>query len=113
MLYASGEHRKHCVIQNKTVKGYWYSEGYIRTSSFQFQLHDFNTFVHLTNDAVQNHSESYGKYEQGNKVSYAQFQKYLDVKYPGSGYDLQKQIVPAMKQIATDSMKAATHIVKG
>ncbi len=95
------------------MKGYWYSEGYIRTSSFEFQLNDFNTFVHLTNDAIQNHSESYGKYEDGNKISYAQFQKYLDLKHAGCGYDLEKQIIPKMKEIATDSIRAAIHIVKG
>jgi len=32
----------------------------------------------LTNDAVQKKSEDYGKYENGNKVSYTDFQKYLE-----------------------------------
>lgn len=113
MLYASCQYCNFFIIQNKIVKGYWYNEGYIRTSSFQFQLNDFNTFVHLTNDAIQNHSESYGKYEEGNKLSYVQFQKYLDSKHSGCGYDLEKQIIPQMKRIATDSIKAAIHFVKG
>ena len=29
--------------------------------------------VHLTNDAVQKKSEDYGKFEPGNKLSYAEF----------------------------------------
>lgn len=95
------------------MKGYWYKEGYIRTSSFEFQLHDFNSFVHLTNDAVQNNSESYGKYEQGNKLSYNQFQRYLDSRHPGCGYDLEAQVVPKMKQVAADSLRAAVHLVTG
>ena len=65
------------------MKGYWYREGYIRTSSYEFQLNDFNTYIHLTNDAIQNNSETYGKYEDGNKISFAHFQKYLDKKYRG------------------------------
>lgn len=34
--------------------------------------------MHLTNDAVQKRLDDYGKFESGNKLSYAEFQKYLD-----------------------------------
>lgn len=38
---------------NGTMKGYFYEDGYIRTSSCEFDLEDLgNRFVHLTNDAV-------------------------------------------------------------
>jgi hypothetical protein len=34
-------------------KGYFYEDGYIRTSSTEFDLQDLgNRFIHLTNDAV-------------------------------------------------------------
>jgi hypothetical protein len=56
---------------NGLMKGYFYEDGYIRTSSCEFDLEDLgNRFVHLTNDAVQKHSENYGRFESGNKVSY-------------------------------------------
>lgn len=29
--------------------------------------------IHLTNDAVQKHSEDYGKYESANKLSFTDF----------------------------------------
>jgi hypothetical protein len=59
---------------NSILKTYWYEEGYIRTSSKDFTLKNLkNRFVHLTNDAVQKKSEDYGKYENGNKVSFADF----------------------------------------
>ena len=36
------------------IKGYFYNEGYFRTSSKEFNLNDLeNLMVHLTNDAVQ------------------------------------------------------------
>ena len=35
--------------------------------------------VHLTNDAVQKKGEEYGKFENGNKISYSEFQTYLDM----------------------------------
>ena len=38
-------------------------------------------FVHLTNDAIQKMSNKYGKYEAGNKLSYIEFQRYLDNHY--------------------------------
>ena len=34
--------------------------------------------IHLTNDAVQKKGEEYGKFEQGNKISFLEFQRYLD-----------------------------------
>lgn len=33
--------------------------------------------IHLTNDAVQKHNESYGKYEDFNKMSFPNFKKYI------------------------------------
>ena len=70
-----------------TVKGrlkfYWYEEGYIRTSSEMFDIASLDDrMVHLTNDAVQKKGDSYGRYEPGNKLSYAEFQRYLDTKFP-------------------------------
>jgi len=37
---------------NGMMKGYWYEEGYIRTSASIYNIHDEDLFVHLTNDAV-------------------------------------------------------------
>ena len=34
--------------------------------------------IHLTNDAVQKYSDTYGKYEPGNKLSYRDIQRYLE-----------------------------------
>lgn len=65
------------------IKGYQYDEGYIRTSSYEFDINDLgNRNIHLTNDAIQKKCADYGKYEPGNKMSYNEFQNYLD-KYHG------------------------------
>ena len=64
---------------NKTLKGYFYEDGYIRTSSLEFDLNDLsNKFIHLTNDAIQKNAEDFGKFETGNKMSYGDFQRYLN-----------------------------------
>lgn len=67
------------------MKGYWYREGYLRTSSSEYKLDDVDDlFVHLTNDAVQQKGNTFGKYEDCNKVqksilqvSFAEFKDYL------------------------------------
>ena len=64
---------------NGNLKGYYYDEGYLRTSSREFSINNLsNKLVHLTNDAIQKKAEDYGKFECGNKISYSDFQNYLD-----------------------------------
>jgi hypothetical protein len=81
-------------------QAWWYKEGYIRTSSKEFSISNTNRFIHLTNDAVQKHADTYGKYEQGNKLSFNEFQKYLDYNSPH--YNFWSTIYPEMKRIAQD-----------
>lgn len=58
-------------INNGKLRGYWYHDGYIRTSSYPWSLQTINdNLVHLTNDAIQKHAANYGKYEAGNKLNY-------------------------------------------
>ena len=65
---------------NGQYKGYWYSEGYLRTTSYEYNIKNTkDLYTHLTNDAVQKCSSDYGKFEKGNKISYSDFQKYMDV----------------------------------
>ena len=59
---------------NGNLKGYFYQEGYLRTSCREFSLLNLsNKMVHLTNDAIQKKDEDYGKFETGNKMSYSEF----------------------------------------
>jgi hypothetical protein len=57
-----------------TMRGYFFEDGYLRTSSKEFTLENFyNKYIHLTNDAIQKYSEDYGKFENANKLSYPDF----------------------------------------
>ena len=47
---------------NGYIKGYWYKDGYVRTTSSEYSLVDNNGGIHLTNDAVQKNLPNYGKY---------------------------------------------------
>lgn len=68
------------ILGNKTreFRAFFYKEGYLRTSSREFSITDLdNRYVHLTNDAIQKKSSDYGKFENGNKLSYEDFQEVL------------------------------------
>jgi len=99
---------------NGMIKAYWYQEGYLRTTSEGYSMDDINDhFVHLTNDAVQKKSPYYGKFEPGNKLSYVQFQRYLDNTFPSRRYNFKEQILNKMKKITLDVIKASfTHMDK-
>ncbi|CAD8118984.1 unnamed protein product [Paramecium sonneborni] len=93
--------------QNGIFKGYWYQEGYIRTSSKEFTTKCLNKYIHLTNDAVQSKDEDYGKFEFGNKISFLEYQRYLDTYHPQQKFNFFTDIYPKMKNIALDLMKAS------
>lgn len=62
--------------------------------------------IHLTNDAIQKNDTNYGKHEEGNKLSYTQFQKYLDQNHSEDKISFADQIYPKMKTIARDAIFA-------
>ncbi|XP_031505815.1 uncharacterized protein LOC116268178 [Nymphaea colorata] len=97
------------------MRAYWFGEGYIRTSSYEFNINDIGEeIIHLTNDAIQKYCDGYGKYEEGNKVSYNDFQRYMDSLQPETSregkeapqFSFSEMIYPRMKAIALDAVKA-------
>ena len=99
------------LINNK-LKGYTYDNGYLRTSSRTFVNNDFtNKLIHLTNDAVQKKSDDYGRYEQGNKLTFSEYQHYLDKNFPHLKIDFRSHIFSQIKQIMTDTFRATYSVV--
>jgi len=87
------------------MKGYWYREGYVRTTSSEYTLKISNGSVHLTNDAVQKNLPDYGKFEKGNKIYYEELDQYIKKQDPN--FDFWRIVYPRMKQIATDVIHAS------
>lgn len=82
---------------NGLMKGYWFKEGYVRTTSSEYSLRQGLSSVHLTNDAVQKNLPDYGKYEKGNKISYEELHNYLSKL--GKGFDFFGKAYPRMKVV--------------
>lgn len=95
------------VMVSSTGKWYFFKEGYLRTSGSEFKLDPDdpdNQYVHLTNNAIQKNSKSYGQFEDGNQLSYDKFQAYLDEFYPEKNYNFRKQGLPRIKEIIKHSL---------
>ena len=110
MLYNSRKFdiRHYMLITNLygVMRAYWYADGYIRTSSYEFDIDNFEPEIHLTNDAIQKKYADYGKYEPYNKISYEEFQRYLESAHPTKKYNFKEQILPKMRKMATDAAKS-------
>ena len=52
---------------------YIYKEGYLRTSSNDYDLKATDAFVHLTNQCLQVNAKEYGTHEIGNCLTFDQF----------------------------------------
>ena len=99
------------LVTNSTKEGFkafWFKEGYIRTSCKKYSLDKLSDReTHLTNDAVQKHSKSYGD-GSSSKLTYAQWQECINKDYPGTPGDIvEKKIVPEIKELSKIAVLAA------
>ena len=93
---------------NGILQAYFYSDGYIRTSSVEFSLlNTENKYIHLTNDAVQKQSQDYGRFEDNNKMTYKEFQGYLDLNYFDKKFNFIEDVVPKVRNLVKDTISAA------
>ena len=68
-------------LVTQDMEFYMFKLGYVRLSSKEFSLENFDKYVHLTNNAIQKHSEEYGNIEEGNQISFSQLQVYYKSKF--------------------------------
>ena len=69
------------VLLSHDMKAYFYKEGYLRLSSYKYSTDVNSREIHLTNNAVQKFTKEYGQNEDGNQMSFEQFQEYLNNSY--------------------------------
>jgi hypothetical protein len=97
------------VLVSSTGKCYFFKEGYLRTSGSEFSLDPENPddqLVHLTNNAIQKYSKTYGEYEDGNQMSFKDFQNYIDEHYADKNYNFFRDGLPKMKEYIVHSLLA-------
>lgn len=102
--------RSYCLLAQDpagVLHGYFYRQAYLRTTSSNFTLATKDRFVHLNNDAVQKHGDSYGKYEAANKMSLSEFQLYLDAHHGRDCLSIHSGLLPQMKALMADTLRAA------
>lgn len=91
------------IVRNcpRSASFYWYLDGYARTSSFEYELHNkTNLMVHLTNEAIQVKDKSnFGAQEPGNKVYFNKLDEYFrnDPKFTQKGKQWNRDIAPLFK----------------
>jgi len=78
----------------------------MRTASREFSITNSSKYVHLTNDAVQMHCDDYSKYENGNKLSYTDFQRYLNKTHADKKYNFVNDVIPELKNIARKGVES-------
>ena len=97
------------VLVTQNLDCFFFREGYIRTSSSKYTTDAAalaNDWVHLTNNAIQKHNPTYGDFEDGNQLSFADFRKYLRDRH--SKYDpfFDTQILAKIKSYTQLSLEA-------
>ena len=82
---------------------YFYGQGYMRTSSDDYDLKNKNNYVHLTNNCLQQFGDSYGKHEEGNTLSFEVLADFMKKAYPNLEIDFEKHFVSKMKNFVIDT----------
>ncbi|XP_056465465.1 tubulin--tyrosine ligase [Gadus macrocephalus] len=86
------------VLVDSQYNIYLYREGVLRTSSDPYNSADLDDMTsHLTNHCIQKeHSQNYGRYEEGNELFFDEFRQYL---LSAHHVTLETAILPQIKQI--------------
>ena len=91
------------VVTNK-FEIFVYKKSYIRTSSDNFDLDNKNTYVHLTNNCLQQFGDNYGKHEDGNTLPLETLDKYFEEAFPGKNVRIETHVIPRIKDLIIDTM---------
>ena len=93
----------------ENLRAYFFKDAYVRTSSKKYSLVCLSDReAHLTNDAVQNKSKTYGKFEDGNKLSFAEWQTSILKDYPNASPNIvEDKFRPEMIRLSAISIAAA------
>lgn len=104
------------IMLTHDLKVHFFKEGYLRTSSEDFSLKSedvWKLYVHLTNNAVQKNSDNYGQFEDGNQISFQDFQTYLDENYTEANINVRNDLISKMHDIVRITFKSVESFLFG
>lgn len=89
---------------------YLYREGVLRTSSEPYNSSDLQDMTcHLTNHCIQKeHSQNYGRYEEGNEMFFDEFRQYLLTTHSVA---METSILPQIKHIIRCSFTLFSNLI--
>jgi hypothetical protein len=88
-----------------------YQEGYMRTSSDVYNTENKNNYVHLTNNCLQKHGDNYGKWEDGNTLSFQTLEAFLKDYFKKDDLDLTRDVLTRIKDIMIDTYLSVKKIL--
>jgi hypothetical protein len=95
------------VLLTHKLDVYVFKEGHLKACSVNYDLTKIDEFIHLTNYSVQKYNEHFAKYEEGNEISFKDFQLYLDKFHNQSGVSV-SILMNKMIEIIKITMLAVT-----
>ena len=98
------------VLLTHKMEIYLFREGHLKATSFNYSLENNDLYIHLTNYSVQKYCDNFEKFEQGNEISFDEFQKSLN-KYYNLEIDVRKDILPKIKNIIVLSMSSVKKLI--
>ena len=94
------------ILINHNLDLFFFKEGHLKLSSEAYNVDSLETFIHITNYSLQKKNPNFEKFEEGNELSFKDFQKYINSI--GKKIDIYKDIIPKIKEkliIAVNSCK--------
>jgi hypothetical protein len=99
------------VLITEKQEVFFYQSGYLRTSSDNYSMTNFNNYIHLTNNCLQKFGNNYGQHEPGNTLSFEDLQKYIDEKYPQFEVNVHRDILSRMKDLIIDTFLSVKNTI--
>lgn len=88
------------VLLTPDLRCFMYRDSYVRTSATPYDASSTDRAVHLTNDYVQKQLETFGAFEDANKLSFSELQSVLDAQPLADGrvLSVERDLWPAMRR---------------
>lgn len=84
-----------------------FKEGHLKTSSVPYDINLTSSYVHITNYSIQKYNGNFSKFEDGNEVSFTDFQNFINEEYSGKEINV-RNIFSKIKNIIELTCRAVS-----